>query len=52
MPPLLCNEQAQSEGRQYQELSDALRTEMQQVSHERQGLLEERSRLQYRWVQL
>lgn len=29
--------QAQSEGRQYQELSDALRTEVQQVGHEKQG---------------
>ena len=29
--------QAQGEGRQYQELSDALRTEAQQVTHEKQG---------------
>jgi chromosome segregation ATPase len=40
--------QAQNEARQYHELTDALRTEVQQISHEKKGLLEERSRLQYR----
>ena len=29
--------QAQGEGRQYQELSEALRTEVQQVGHDKQG---------------
>ena len=40
--------QVQDEGRQYQELSETLRVEVQQVSMEKKGLLEERSRLQYR----